>query len=217
VILGNSTYSTPTTTESTQITRACCPSASVRNDNAILHGPREGTRKKTYGHGVELRLGVRFYFLAGRLRGFRYDVGTLALLATHSQTRANPQPRRPPPGSMSSAPSSTHAATAKATLPAPVSSSHPSTIYSTLRRGTLREFLMTEVDPDRSTIPLAAYCFMTGWMSVSLSATILSPSLTLYHLIVTWCPSPPSSFGVHSKLATRYRCVYLPRCQPASA
>jgi hypothetical protein len=40
---------------------------------------------------------------------------------------------------------------------------------SMLRRGTLREFLMTEVDPDLSTIPLAAYCFMTGWMSVSLS------------------------------------------------
>jgi hypothetical protein len=35
-----------------------------------------------------------------------------------------------------------------------------------LRRGTLREFLMTEVDPDLSTIPLAAYCFMTGWIDV---------------------------------------------------
>jgi hypothetical protein len=41
-----------------------------------------------------------------------------------------------------------------------------------------------EVDPDLSTIPLVAYCFMTGWMSVSPSATIPLPSLTLYHLIV---------------------------------
>jgi len=116
---------------------------------------------------------------------------------------------------MSSALQLSHAAAAKAAeaaeaaLPAPVSSSTPSTAYSSLRRGGLREFLMTEVDPDLSTIPLAAYCFMTGWMSVSLSATVLSPSLTPYHLIVTWCPSPPYSFGVHSKLATRYRCVFV--------
>ncbi|KAH9077920.1 hypothetical protein EDB83DRAFT_2346989 [Lactarius deliciosus] len=70
---------------------------------------------------------------------------------------------------MSSAPQSSHAASAKAmeaALPAPVSSPTPSTTYSTLRRGGLREFLMTEVDPDRSTIPLAAYCFMTGWIDV---------------------------------------------------
>ncbi|KAI9432971.1 hypothetical protein H4582DRAFT_1990355 [Lactarius indigo] len=70
---------------------------------------------------------------------------------------------------MSSAPPLSHTASAKAieaALPAPVSSTTPSTTYSTLRRGGLREFLMTEVDPDRSTIPLAAYCFMTGWIDV---------------------------------------------------
>ncbi|KAH9171076.1 hypothetical protein EDB89DRAFT_1974048 [Lactarius sanguifluus] len=70
---------------------------------------------------------------------------------------------------MSSAPQMSHAASAKAieaALPAPVSSPTPSTTYSTLRRGGLREFLMTEVDPDRSTVPLAAYCFMTGWIDV---------------------------------------------------
>ncbi|KAI9459168.1 hypothetical protein BJY52DRAFT_1266720 [Lactarius psammicola] len=74
-----------------------------------------------------------------------------------------------------STPQMSHAATAKATeakvplslpLPAPVSSSSPSTAYSSIRRGGLRDFLMTEVDPDRSTIPLAAYCFMTGWIDV---------------------------------------------------
>ncbi|KAH9075559.1 hypothetical protein EDB83DRAFT_2350767 [Lactarius deliciosus] len=61
-----------------------------------------------------------------------------------------------------------HAASTKAieaALPAPVSSSAPS-MTSTLRRGRLREFLMTEIDPDGSTIPLVAYCFMTGWIDV---------------------------------------------------
>ena len=100
-----------------------------------------------------------------------------------SQARAHSQhPRsRRPSRSMSSASPLSHAATAKAAeaaLPAPVSSSSPSTANSLPRRGTLREFLMTEVDPDLSTIPLAAYCFMTGWMFVS--APVLSPSLTLH-------------------------------------
>jgi hypothetical protein len=31
---------------------------------------------------------------------------------------------------------------------------------------------MTQVNPDLSTIPLAAYCFMTGWMSVALSPVL---------------------------------------------
>jgi hypothetical protein len=35
--------------------------------------------------------------------------------------------------------------------------------------GGLRDYLMTQVNPDLSTIPLAAYCFMTGWMCVALA------------------------------------------------
>lgn len=34
-----------------------------------------------------------------------------------------------------------------------------------------KEHLMSEVDPARSTYPLVAYCFMTGYMCVSLSHT----------------------------------------------
>ena len=108
---------------------------------------------------------------------------------------------------MSSAPSLSHAATAKAAeaaLPAPVSSSSPSITNSMPWRGALQEFLMTEVDPDLSTIPLAAYCFMTGWMFVSFPSPFAIADLAL---LVMWCPSPPYSFGVHSKLATRCRCV----------
>jgi hypothetical protein len=59
------------------------------------------------------------------------------------------------------------------TLPAPVIS--PATSMPSMssrcplwevpsRRGGLKDYLMTTVDPERSTIPLAAYCFMTGWM-----------------------------------------------------
>lgn len=47
------------------------------------------------------------------------------------------------------------------------------------------------------------------WMDVRLSVAVLSPSLTLHPLVVTWSPSPPYSFGVHSKLATRCRYVIL--------
>jgi hypothetical protein len=53
---------------------------------------------------------------------------------------------------------------AEAALPraTPVSSSSPSIANSMPWRGALREFLMIEVDPNLSTIQLAAYCFMAG-------------------------------------------------------
>ncbi|KAI9508096.1 hypothetical protein F5148DRAFT_1299468 [Russula earlei] len=59
----------------------------------------------------------------------------------------------------------------EAALPTPVSSS-PSSSLSPLHswRG-LRDFLMTQVDPELSTVPLAGYCFMTGWIdAISFSA-----------------------------------------------
>jgi len=62
------------------------------------------------------------------------------------------------------------AAEAEAALPPPVSSSSSAALSLSPpwldTRGGLREFLLTEVDPDRSTLPLAAYCFMTGWIDV---------------------------------------------------
>ncbi|KAH8993610.1 hypothetical protein EDB86DRAFT_2928827 [Lactarius hatsudake] len=98
---------------------------------------------------------------------------------------------------MSSAPQLSHATSAKAieaALPAPVSSSTPSTTYSTPRHGGLRDFLMTEVDPDRSTIPLAAYCFMT-WMDVRLSlchslvaiADTITSDVVSFSAVFVWC------------------------------
>jgi len=71
---------------------------------------------------------------------------------------------------MSSENSKSPAPGAKATdgLPVPASSS-PSASSSrsslwAVAPGGLKEHLMTQVDPDLSTIPLAAYCFMTGWI-----------------------------------------------------
>ena len=58
---------------------------------------------------------------------------------------------------------------------------------------------MTEVDPDRSTIPLAAYCFMTGWMSVSLS---------LCHNPVTIADTVPSHSDVVSFSAVFVWCAF---------
>jgi len=148
--------------------RACCPSASVRDD---MHYRTSRIKIYRVERGPEM-LGDHpngpIFFEGLRLHT-RHSSDPLA--ASISQTRAHPQhPLHPlhPPCGMSPAVPLSPAAQAKAAeaLPAPVSSSSPSTIYSTLRRGALREFFMTEVDPDRSTIPLAAYCFMTGWMSV---------------------------------------------------
>jgi hypothetical protein len=35
-------------------------------------------------------------------------------------------------------------------------------------QGSFYDFLKSEVDPELSVIPLAAYCFMTGWMYANL-------------------------------------------------
>ena len=64
---------------------------------------------------------------------------------------------------------------AEAVLPTPVSSPIHDGLYG---------FLKSEVDPELSTIPLAAYCFMTGWMCVPLfyPPPYLSPDRSLsYH------------------------------------
>jgi len=71
--------------------------------------------------------------------------------------------------------------------------------------GWLKDYLMTQVNPDLSTIPLAAYCFMTGWMCVVL-AHVLSFFIAIADSVTaTQSISPPYSFGADSKLATRYR------------
>ena len=61
---------------------------------------------------------------------------------------------------------------AEAGLPLPVSSSPSASSYRLplwpAPEG-LKDYIMTQVNPDLSTIPLAAYCFMTGWMCVALA------------------------------------------------
>ena len=71
------------------------------------------------------------------------------------------------------------------------------------------DFLKSEVDPELSAVPLAAYCFMTGWMCVALTLLSFSrDSLTPYRTAMQ-CPSQPYSFGARSKLATRCRCIIV--------
>lgn len=60
---------------------------------------------------------------------------------------------------------------AEAALPTPVSSP-PSASLSWPWQGmqsSFHDFLKSEVDPELSAIPLAAYCFMTGWMCAALT------------------------------------------------
>jgi hypothetical protein len=70
---------------------------------------------------------------------------------------------------------------------------------------------MSEVDPELSTFPLAAYCFMTGWMCAVL---IRLPSFSRDRLVLyrtaTQYPSLPYLFGARSKPATRCRCIVCP-------
>ena len=89
---------------------------------------------------------------------------------------------------------------AKATngLPVPASSS-PSTSSSrsslwAIAPGGLKEHLMTQVNPDLSTIPLAAYCFMTGWMCVALALPRVL-SFFFYRAIADACNSDAICFS----------------------
>lgn len=70
----------------------------------------------------------------------------------------------------------------KDALPRPASSSSekdyalwvsPTAIFS-------REHLMMDVDGERSTFPLAAYCFMTGFMYVLYDLAAMRPYATWY-------------------------------------
>ena len=124
---------------------------------------------------------------------------------------------------MSSDPSLSHPAAkrvAESALPTPVSLSSSTSTHLPLWRGAhggLRDFLMTQVDPNLSTIPLAAYCFMTGWMCAALHSCLpfYRDHLVSYHRTATQCLSPPYSFGVHSRRATRYRYVLSPHSSSA--
>lgn len=72
-----------------------------------------------------------------------------------------------------------------------------------------KSHIMSDVDPERSTFPLAAYCFMTGFMCAHLSALQSFPELMrwfLYSCTVTRYVSPRSSCGVPFRRATLYRC-----------
>jgi hypothetical protein len=105
---------------------------------------------------------------------------------------------------------------ADSALPAPVSSSSSHLPLWRGAHGGLRDFLMTHVDPNLSTIPLAAYCFMTGWMCAALHSCLpfYRDHLVSYHRTATQCLSPPYSFGAHSRRATRYRYVLPPPTPP---
>jgi hypothetical protein len=65
--------------------------------------------------------------------------------------------------------------------------------------------LMADVDPNQSTGPLAAFCFMTGYMCVSFPPSNLVnerlPNLAMLYLFHL------SSYGVVFKLATLSRCA----------
>ena len=52
--------------------------------------------------------------------------------------------------------------------------------------GGLKDYLMTQVNPDLSTIPLAAYCFMTGWMCVALASSLILVSFRSLTLCINF-------------------------------
>jgi len=58
---------------------------------------------------------------------------------------------------------------AEAGLHAPVSSTLSASLPWQGMQSNFHDFLKSEVDPELSTFPLAAYCFMTGWMCVALT------------------------------------------------
>jgi len=64
--------------------------------------------------------------------------------------------------------------------------------------------LMMEVDPLQATAPLAAFCFMTGFMSV---CYIYNSNSLLALSSVMRSPSLPFSYGVGFKLETLPRCA----------
>src|SRR6267154_1936709 len=104
----------------------------------------------------------------------------------------------------------------EAALPTPVSSTPSASLRWSWQgmQSNFHDFLKSEVDPELSAIPLAAYCFMTGWMCAALThlPSFSRDSLISYRT-ATQCPSPPYSFGVRSKLATRCRCISRPHAQ----
>jgi hypothetical protein len=74
---------------------------------------------------------------------------------------------------------SNNAASDAAGLPAPASSKTSAASYESDGRFSVagvKAFLFQDVNPDLSTYPLAAYCFMTGYMYVPPSQTSLSKS-----------------------------------------
>jgi hypothetical protein len=72
------------------------------------------------------------------------------------------------------------------------------------------DFLKSEVDPELSAIPLAAYTFMTGWMCAILTHLLsFSRGSLIPYRTATQCPSPPYSFGARSKLVTCCRCIIV--------
>lgn len=69
---------------------------------------------------------------------------------------------------------------------------------------TLWQYLQGDVDPAQTTGPLAAYCFMTGYMCVALFYPVTSVSNR--REVMSYL-SLPSSYGVASKLVTLPRYV----------
>jgi hypothetical protein len=96
-------------------------------------------------------------------------------------------------------------------MPTPAAESEDHEIYAT-RLGVSqlfsRAYLMEEVDPEQSTIPLAAYCFMTGYMYVQLLSTSTCWSRVVTdrtNFKVTSFATPPHPCGLGFKLATQLR------------
>ena len=110
----------------------------------------------------------------------------------------------------------------EATLPTPVSSPPSASLrwpwQDIHTQSGFHDFLKSEVDPELSAVPLAAYCFMTGWMCAPLTHLLsLSRDSLVPYRTATQCLSPLYSFGARSKLATRCRCiiVHFPRVSSA--
>lgn len=99
-------------------------------------------------------------------------------------------------------------AEAEATLPNPISSSPSVSLPWWRAHRDLRDFLMSEVDPELSMVPLTAYCFMTGWMCAIVTSLLsfLRDRLVPYRT-VTQYRSPPYSSGARFKLAIVCRCI----------
>jgi hypothetical protein len=132
----------------------------------------------------------------------------------HSMSSGVPAPPRPPAGPVNRI--------SEATLPTPVSSPPSASLrwpwQDTHTQSSFHDFLKSEVDPELSAVPLAAYCFMTGWMCAALTYLLsLSRDSLIPYRTAMQCLSPLYSFGARSKLATRCRCiiVHFPRVSSA--